>query len=567
MHRLPNQICAFLIILLCGEVVSIAHAQSLPGSADPSRFDKVFGEPTVDTEKDIQAPQDYSVDTNIPEATDGFVLNAVHLSGLSVFSQQNFQPLINEYTDRSVDLNVLNHLAARITSRYHEHGYFLSKVLVPVQEIEGGNVTLQIIEGHVHDVIIDDPSDLLGSDALNITNDTITKIKALNPLHGATLERYMLLLNEGAGVHVQSIMSSATDAGLPGAINVTLKVSKKPQNFLLNYNNHGSKFVGPHQAEIAYIVGRLFSPYDRLTLQTTTTIPMREVQYGSVAYALPLNEEGLRFDTFVSYANSEPGSTLKILEVESDSFSWEGGLTYPLTRSRRTNLDIGASMNIRNSATEFLDAELIDDKVRSVILNANYDTQDDDGSLNSAAVSLHKGLDVFGATETGSADLSRTQGRSDFVKIEVSAARIQQLHNDFNVLAQMEGQYAPHPLLSSEEFGFGGADLGRAYDPSELTGDQGIAGAVELRYTGVTPLNNNIFLTPFAFYDIGKVWNEDTGSKPLSAASAGFGTYFQVGQPVSGSFTVAYPLTKSVTTPIMGDPHGPRILLDFNTRF
>ena len=546
---------------------TLAYAQNLPGSADPSRFDQHFELVIPGPEEDIEEAKDYSVNTPIPKAKDGFVLEGITLSGLKAFPETTFLPLIMEYVGRSVDIHVLNHLAARITAHYRENGYFLSKAIVPAQEVNRRVVQLQIIESYVHDVIIDDPNGALDRDLLGITDKAIARIKNLDPLHGPTLERYILLLNEGAGVSVQSIMASHSDTNDPGGIVITLKIAEKPSRILVRYNNHGSKFVGPHQVDLSYVMHGFFTPYDTLTLQSTTSIPLKEVNYGAASYSMPLNANGLRFNMSASYANSEPGDSLNILEVESDTFSWEGGITYPIIRSRRTNFNIGASLQIRNTATEFLDQELIDDKVRSFILRGDYNTQHDDGSLSSAIISLHKGFDIFAATKTGEDNLSRAQGRSDFVKLEAALTRVQLLPHDLKMIGQIEGQYAPHPLLSSGEFGYGGIDIGRAYDASEITGDQGLAGSLELRYSGLKPIEDIIAITPFAFYDIGKVWNYDRGSKPLSAASAGLGAYYQIYPHINGSLLLASPLTKSVATPVMGGPDGPRILFELNVQF
>ena len=52
----------------------------------------------------------------------------------------------------------------------------------------------------------------------------------------------------------------------------------------------------------------------------------------------------------------------------------------------------------------------------------------------------------------------------------------------------VRGQYSAVPLLSSEEFSFGGNVSGRGYDPSEISGDQGVAATIELRYSGLPEL-------------------------------------------------------------------------------
>ncbi len=548
-----------------------AHAQSpnLPGSADPSRLEERLRGPLLQQDNNIVAPEKMDIDGDIPQAPDGFILNRIVLTGVTAFDTGHFSTLIDEYIGRSVDVNVLNHLAARITQIYREEGYFLSRAVIPQQEVMDGIVKIQVIEGHVGNVIIDDPDALLQKDIFDITAKAMQKIKALDPLHGPTLERYVLLLNDQSGLTVQNILQAPEQpTGRPGQVDIVLKILPGERNIILGYNNHGSHFVGPHQLSASYAQGNILNSFDTLTLQTSTAIPMSEVQFGAVGYSFPLNEEGLSASFLVSYANSEPGFTLSELEVEGDSTSAEATLSYPFIRSRRTNLSAGTTFVFRNSATEFLDEELIDDKTRSLSAFVNYNTLDPFNGYNALNLSVSKGLNILNATETGTENLSRQQGRSDFLTLELDAFRQQDITPELQLVNAVSGQFAPHPLLSAQEFGYGGISYGRAYDPSEITGDQGVSASVELRYTDIDPIPDfNLKIVPLVFYDIGKVWNEDRGAKPQSAASAGFGAYYNFDNTVSGSLQVAYPLTKRVTTPIMNGEKGPRILLSLNASF
>lgn len=549
----------------------ISHAQTpqLPGSADPSRLQERLLIPQTEQTQDIIAPEDMVIDDDIPQNPDGFVLKGITLQGITAFHSNHFDDLIAEYVGLPVDINTLNHLAARITKIYRDAGYFLSRAVVPEQEVTDGVVTIQVIEGRVGKVILEDSEGLLKKDYLNIVDKTIQKIEMLDPLHGPTLERYVLLLNDHIGITIQNILQAPQTHSEAGSVNIVLRaLENTKQQVRFGYNNHGSRFVGPNQVTGTYQRAGLFNSFDRLTVQGTTSIPMSEVQFGSMSYALPLNEEGLTASLTASYSNSEPGLSLRDLEVEGDSTTLSASITYPFIRSRKTSLIAGSTFEVRNSATEFLDEELIDDKIRSLSVFANYNTQDPWGGVSDVNLSLSHGLNFFAATETGEDNLSRQQGRSDFFKSELNASRQQELGEGFQIINSLAAQYAPHPLFSSEEFGYGGTNFGRAYDHSEITGDQGIATAIEVLYTDINTIPDlNLKLVPFAFYDIGKVWNEDRGSKPISAASAGFGTYYNFNNRVTGQLQLAYPLTKSVSTPIMNGNNSPRILFSLNTSF
>lgn len=548
---------------------SYAQTPDIPGSADTSRIPQRLQIPETSEAQDIIAPEDMVIDENIPDNPDGFILEAIEIKGVTAFGENYFDSLIREYIGQSVDLTTLNHLADRITKIYRDNGYFLSRAIVPEQEVNEGAVIIQVIEGRVGKVTTQDPDRLLKNDHLRIIERTIRKIERIDPLHGPTLERYVLLLNEHMGVTVQNILQAPQGQTEMGNVDIVLRVlSNEPHQARFNYNNYGSRFVGPHQFTASTTHNGVFNIFDSLTIQGSTALPMTEVQFGSVSYSMPLNEEGLTASITAGYSNSEPGFSLKELEVEGDSTSISANLTYPFYKKRRASLILGTGFELRNSATEFLDQELIDDKIRSASLFANYSALDPFGGSNSVNVSVTKGLDILGATKTGTNNLSREQGVSDFMKWSANLSRQQDLGKGFRVVNAVSAQYAPEPLLSSEEFGYGGIAFGRAYDPSEITGDSGVATSIELLYTDLDIIPNlNIRLVPFAFYDIGKVWDQDIGTKPISAASAGAGSYFNVNNQFNGQMQIAYPLTNPVSTPIMNGGNSPRMLFSLNATF
>lgn len=130
------------------------------------------------------------------------------------------------------------------------------------------------------------------------------------------------------------------------------------------------------------------------------------------------------------------------------------------------------------------------------------------------------------------------------------------------------GQRASKALYSSEEFGFGGPSVGRAYDSSEMTGDHGIGGSLEVQYTSLEPLNK-FKLTPSAFYDLGKIWNIDQGQADgVSASSAGVGLNLSHPSGITGNLTIAQPLSKAIDTPTYGNNgHNPRVYFQLGWGF
>ena len=206
-----------------------------------------------------------------------------------------------------------------------------------------------------------------------------------------------------------------------------------------------------------------------------------------------------------------------------------------------------AGFEWKNSRTKIFGEELYDDRLRTVEAGISFNAFDRWDGYNLLDVSYSQGLDLFGIRDEGSPDLSRDNGDPLFSKIEFTAARLQSLPRQFQFLAMVTGQHAFNPLLSSEEFGFGGAQAGRGYDSSEITGDHGIGATLELRRPfRMDEAALNLMLEPYAFFDIGKVWNIDEGSGgSISAASAGAGMRASLKGGWNADLNAAVPLTKT----------------------
>jgi hemolysin activation/secretion protein len=144
---------------------------------------------------------------------------------------------------------------------------------------------------------------------------------------------------------------------------------------------------------------------------------------------------------------------------------------------------------------------------------------------------------------------------------------LQTISGPWQVNLSATGQYSWQPLLASEQFGFGGPAFGRAYDPSEITGDNGAAGSAELRYSSVRFEELRFGLTPFVYYDIGKVWNISTGGEPASAASAGGGLVLRSDTGLQLTTTGAEPLTRPQANPETGNGKSPRWLANLSWQF
>jgi hemolysin activation/secretion protein len=557
--------CALFFLCLAGP----AQAQVLAPSADPGRRDG----PVVPERAFLGLKTKAVLKSDKPElppetANLTFVLNSLTITGAEAFSPEQLSGFYRPYLGKTITLKQLFDIMARVRQLYLDEGYTISKVLIPEQAIDSGNIVFTVVEGHVESVELDP-----NFPKSPILEDFAAKVLAMRPLNTQKLERLMLILNDKAGLRASSVLSKLDDHETnPGGLKLTLRQN---QNELVegatyvSFDTLGSNFTGFGQFGAGTSFNHLGANYSELLLNGVVTTSSQEMRQGSVEYNLPLwGVSGTNLKLSSEMNRIEPGSSLDILDVKGRSFNMSAQLSYPIIRQRDQTWLVSGSFEYKNVGTDILDEPLFQDRIRSVGVMSRYTFSDRYDGLNLLQADFSKGLNVLAARETGSPNLSRQFGRSDFWKAEFLCTRLQTIARDFEALWSFKGQYAWQPLLSSEEFGFGGGYLGRGYDPSEITGDRGISSSLELRYNRILP-EWNLALQPYAFYDIGRVWNIDPLDRNRkSAASAGAGIRLNLakGWMVDGSFAV--PLTRAADNPPKyGSEYGPRYLLSVKKHF
>jgi hemolysin activation/secretion protein len=202
-------------------------------------------------------------------------------------------------------------------------------------------------------------------------------------------------------------------------------------------------------------------------------------------------------------------------------------------------------------------------------VGGNYERADAWRGVNTASLTVSQGFDVFGATKSGSPNLSRARGVSDFTKANADVSRTQPLWDAFSGYVLVSGQKSAHSLLSAEQFGIGGSAIGSAYDPSEIVGDDGLAGRIELRWDAPPPGIGDVSYQVYGFWDGGEVWTRTPSAgqpSQQSLASAGIGLRIALTQWLYGTAEIAKPLTRPIAT--RGESgNDPRFFFSLTARF
>lgn len=530
---------AFAASTLAALAAQPAIAQTVPPSADPGRIPQRFEPPrTPGVDTRITVPQ---IPSAVPPAQARqirFMLRGVTVNGSTVYGAEQFGPLYQGLVGREVSLLDVYNVANQITARYRNDGYVLSQAVVPQQQIRDGIVRIQVVEGRINRVIIKDEGKLA---SYNYLLQYAERLKASQPVTQRELERYLLLLNDFPGMRVSGVLAPSD---VPGTSDLILEVTYKRIDAYASIDNRGSRFLGPFQAEVSGAYNGLIDTGDRLLYRYVVSLfQPRELQFHEARFQTPFMGYGTILEVWGNYSRTKPGFTLRFLDIEGESWSWNIKLKQPLIRTRAMNWWVYGQFSWQNTTNDVLTATISDDRLRVFRYGTTFEVVDGFRGINYVDLQVSHGIDGLGARGN-----SREFGRTDFTKVTLDLQRNQQIWGPVSAFVQFAGQYAATQLLAQEEFGLGGRTYGRAFDPSEKTGDHGMAVAAELRYTiedlKLPVLDLPTSLQLYGFGDWGRVYHIDSSTrKPFEQlASAGVGMRFTVGPRLSGQVEGAVPL-------------------------
>ncbi|CAI0895869.1 Heme/hemopexin transporter protein huxB precursor [Serratia proteamaculans] len=445
--------------------------------------------------------------------------------------------LLSDLNGRSLTLTQLKEAAQRVTAYYRQQGYVLTTAYLPKQEIVNGQVRIDVLEGRYGQIHLNNGSHVRDS----VLRQPLSAIQNGMPVTGDRLERSLLLLNDTPGVKISSTLRPGE---LPGTTDWQIDAAPGPWvNGSLQADNYGDTYTGEYRGGGALSVNSPLRLGDKLDLRLLNSD--KHQRYYRVAYQLPVGPWSTRPGVAHSYMNYRLGKDFSELQAHGNAAINSIFVSQSLLRSRTLNV---------NAQLQFDDKTLRDDidlfesrsRKRIALWTAeiNLNTQDlwYGGGQNAATLAYGIGRLRIDDPYARQWDRRTASTEGQFSKLTLSALRLQNLNDAFQLYGQLNAQWAPGNLDSSEKFNVGGPYGVRADAPGSGNGDLGWQASLELRYA----LGPGWQLS--AFTDQGQArlnrqpWTKEKNTVHMSAAGSALawgGTNHQV------SLTAAWPLAHS----------------------
>lgn len=549
---------------------SSSWAQSVPGPLVPGRQTNEFAQPPQAARSTASPSVRLTVEQMAPEDARKIelTLKTITLTGARAIPAAELRQLWEPYIGKTINVEQLYGITNSITRYYADRGYALSFAILPAQKISSGNVTIRVVEGFVDRAII--TGDIAPSLVRKIQG-MANKITLEHPVRTATMERYLLLMNDMPGVTARATFAASKD--IEEGSTMTVQVEHKTLSAQIGINNRLPKSLGRWDMSAAAGVNGVLSDTEALKIEQHCGIYCNLYNSTAVSVTRMMNPEGLTIGASVNQSKDSPNSqTLKALSFMGRGTTVSLNATYPLIRTRQQNLTLGLIASGSNLQTNTFAGVLTHDKTRTVDLQSVYDFADSSGAVSLVGVDLVKGIPHLNATKDNDPLKSHLNGTADFTLAKLHILRNQPLDHfssrlaGFSVYMQGAAQYSlDNPLLSASECTYGGGDIGRGYDSGALSGDHCLMGSVELRRDFAF---GRYMLQPYGFFDAAKIWQRGilaAGEHRTNAAqSLGTGVRMAISPAMMGGAEMAFPLRKPGSEDGKGDP---RFFLSLTARY
>jgi len=503
-------------------------SQSPQERTDPANPNQDFLQPiepiTPPPEEEPLFPQpEETTPPELPDST-SFPIERINVEGSTIFSSEDFAPLIEPLTGHNVTLNQLRGVADAITQLYLDQGYINSRALLSEQTITNGVATIEVIEGTITDI------EISGQQRFRTSYFTSRLNRGIHtPLNVNQLEDQLRLLQ--INPLIEELEVDLEPAEVTGESILRLNVEEARPWFASAFiDNYSAASVGSERFGISGGYRNLIGVGDVFTATGTRSFTGGSTIF-DFNYLVPFNAlDGTVQLRATIDRNEVTQSPFDELGIEGESETYEISVRQPIQRSFTEEFALSVGLNHRdgqtflfdNVGTAFGSGAEADGTTRTTVLSFGQDylRRDNQGAwvLRSQ---FNFGLDILDATTNPD---PIPDGR--FFNWNGQVQRIHQLTPKQLLIVQGNIQLSPDNLLGSQRFTIGGGQTLRGYRQGARSGDNGWRLSIEDRITLIQGKPGISLLQVAPFADMGIVWNNPSNPDQIANEHflAGLGT-------------------------------------------
>jgi len=424
-------------------------------------------------------------------------IRAYRFTGYGALAQESeLQSLVAGTIGKELSDGELNGVLARVDAFLKKKGWFLAQSYLPEQDVTSGIIEIRLAQG-----VSDGRMTFNRNKAVRLCTGVLAglgkdAVQSGQAINERKLERALLLMNDLPEVSANAVLVKGSE---PGSTGVVVDVSEGP---LLSgaawEDNFGNYYTGRWRSSAMVNVNDPSGCGDQLSFIGTISDGLRQ---GRVAYTYPIGSSGLKGNLVYSPMRYEMRREMSVLDVRGDGQTFDAGLSYPLVRSRLSNVTATAGYERKLLSDSMLGIKISDKTINSctIGLKGYFFDRLLGGGYNSWNASV-----TTGSVDERIADLSLSGIPGGFVHANFGLGRLQKIAGPVDLNLSWAAQFSPGNLDSGEKFYLGGPYGVRAYPVGEAPGDAGQLMNVDLRLKLPVPSEYGTAQLS-GFYDAGRI--------------------------------------------------------------
>lgn len=437
----------------------------------------------------------------------------VHVAGFAVhgvtqFSEAEITAVLERYTGRQLSTAEIHEAANALMRHYRNAGYMLAKVFVPPQTFHE-TVRLDVEEGYLQPdgIEVVNKGSRVRTDVVQDILDS--HLYSDRPLKRSDLERALLIADDLPGTRIGSVIYPGTEVGTARLRSVMSDEPKLSGN--IDIDNFNIRQLGQERLGATLYLNSPGGVGDQVVTRLVTS--GARSNYAYLTYLRPVGSSGARVGASVDYYNYDATALYNAGNINGWASDLRLYATYPLIRSRYTNLNLRTDFShyrivdrnpdnpafVPPSSNPFADEER---RINMVQISVNGDETHDalpNGTTLFEATVTGGNLDITGNANYQAFDATGTPFFSSgpktdggFARFNYRLQRLQHLWGAWSAYASLNGQFASGNLDPSQRFYLGGATSLAGYPVGEASGDQGNEIRLELRRDFAAPWGGNL---------------------------------------------------------------------------
>lgn len=433
-------------------------------------------------------------------------VDAIDITGNTLFTDADLQPLVRGYIGRTVTTTELRIGALAIQNHYRDRGYFLTNVQVATGKGKAGVVEMRVIEW------------VLGNKHVKASADSPLRqsrvesyfagIDAGNPLQQRELERAILNLRNVPATHVHTAIRPGSSLGKADA-HIAVSRSQKVFGGSVRADNWGNRNTGRARG-IVNLQSRGLLGAGELVDITGVLAESGNTEFGRLSVLAPVGSRGTSFGISYSQIMYGVGRGFKPLKADGLGEILSFSVSHPLHLTRRASLYVGGGLEAKDANDRQQNKTLEDERsvdTASISLSGHYQSPNPESIYHGFEATVTRGDTDIKTLASIMADQGpgglRTSGK--FTKVSGKYLAYKPVRRKGYLMLSLRGQTSNRNLDPLERSSLGGPVGVRAFPVSVGFGDQTILNTLEYRHflPALNPLGGT--LTWNTFWDYGYV--------------------------------------------------------------